>query len=104
MTLKLKNMIAALDKVPDAPHELRVSANLWDQMMKEFSAPEGLTTMALNEVPVIVEPHYHPNWWSEHYADTIILHTEKGSITIPGVKLHHAIRPLITMFEIKEPE
>jgi hypothetical protein len=106
MTLKLADLLEIADKLPEVPSELRVSMKIWEQITYGGVFDRvALNALAFTGVPVILEPHYRPDWWSEHYAEKTILHREDGVVTFPAISTHNLLRPIPKKFKIKkEPE
>lgn len=103
MTLKLADLLKIAEELPEVPSELRVSMQIWEQITYGGVFDRvALNTLAFTGVPVILEPHYRPDWWSEHYPDKVILHKEDGVVTLPAISLHNLLRPIPRKFEFKK--
>lgn len=94
---KILRMAAEIDEVCS---EIHVSPLIGEQLAKR-GTNYGIRKESF-ELPVIIDCFYAPDWWSEHYRDRIVLHTEKGEVAIPNIRL--PIRPFrFKEFEIVMP-
>lgn len=102
MTLKLADLKTISESYPDVPNEVHVSPQLWDRMSAMVADRQALGSLAFIGLLVVLEPHYRPDFWSEHYHDRTVFHTANSTVTMSALLLRPFLRRIPKKFEIEK--
>ena len=102
--LTIQTLIDAMSKLREVPRAIYVSPEIWTHWM---TLPKKDRTVNfppdLVELNIVVDHNYRPVWWSEHFRDHMVLHTETAHIKVMGSGLRAKALPN-DQYEIIRPE